>query len=75
MYKEKQTNNQKGVLMKKSTLRSLFLIAAIIYIISPLDATPGPIDDFLVLLLSLVARNGLLEKEEPIETYYYEEVE
>ncbi len=41
--------------MKKST-STLFLIFAIIYFISPLDAAPGIIDDVVLLMLALMSK-------------------
>ena len=38
-----------------SAIKGMFIILAIIYIISPLDAAPGPIDDVIVALVGLAA--------------------
>ena len=37
----------------------LMLVFMIIYVASPLDACPGPIDDVIVLLLSLAAQRKM----------------
>ncbi len=41
----------------KNSMSTLFLIFAIIYLISPLDAVPGPIDDAILLLLAMKCKN------------------
>lgn len=40
-------------------MRGLILVLMILYILSPLDACPGPLDDFIVILISMAARKGL----------------
>lgn len=45
-------------------LITLILIAVVIYIISPLDLVPGPIDDVILAIVTLFARKRLTEKEE-----------
>lgn len=37
--------------MENSAVRAALLILLIIYIISPVDAVPGPVDDLLLLIL------------------------
>lgn len=37
----------------------MILVLMILYIVSPIDACPGPIDDLIVLLLGLAARKGM----------------
>ena len=42
------------------------LVLMILYIVSPIDACPGPIDDIIVLLIGLAASKGtsMIEKED-----------
>ena len=35
------------------------MVLVIVYIVSPLDACPGPIDDILILLLGLASQKGM----------------
>ena len=39
--------------------KGMILVLMILYIISPIDACPGPIDDLIVLIIGLAARKGL----------------
>ena len=36
-------------------IKAMIIVLVIIYIISPIDAAPGPIDDLIVLLLGIAA--------------------
>lgn len=47
-----------------NAVKGMILVLMILYIISPIDACPGPIDDVIVLLLGIAARKRLSEKEE-----------
>lgn len=40
--------------------RLLLMGLLILYIISPVDAVPGPIDDIIVLLIGFAARKKLM---------------
>lgn len=40
------------------------MLAMIVYIVSPIDACPGPIDDIIVFLIGLAARKGISRKED-----------
>lgn len=40
-------------------MKGILLILMVLYILSPIDACPGPIDDFIVLLIGLAARKRL----------------
>ena len=40
-------------------MKGLMLAFMIIYVISPVDAMPGPIDDIIVTLIGIAARNKL----------------
>ena len=44
-------------------VKVLIFVFMIIYVVSPIDACPGPIDDMIVILLSMAARRraGLSE--------------
>ena len=35
--------------------KGMFVILMVLYILSPVDACPGPIDDLIVLLIGLAA--------------------
>lgn len=37
----------------------MILVLMILYVVSPLDACPGPIDDLIVLIIGLAARKGM----------------
>ena len=41
-------------------MKGMLLVLMILYLISPLDACPGPIDDILVLMIGMAAqrKNG-----------------
>lgn len=43
--------------------KGMILVLMILYIVSPIDACPGPIDDIIVLLIGLAARKGVDEIE------------
>ena len=45
-------------------MKGLVIMAILMYILSPLDACPGPLDDFIVLLIGIAARKGLEVVEE-----------
>lgn len=38
--------------------KGMILVLMILYIVSPIDACPGPIDDIIVLLIGLAATKG-----------------
>ena len=42
--------------MNSDFLKTLVLVVVILYIVSPLDACPGPIDDIIVAILGIAAR-------------------
>lgn len=44
-------------------MKGLVIMVVLMYIISPIDVTPGPIDDIIVLLLGLAARKKLTVNE------------
>lgn len=44
-------------------MKGLVIIAILMYIVSPIDAVPGPIDDIIVLLLGLASRKQLADND------------
>lgn len=45
-------------------VKGMLLILIILYFASPIDACPGPIDDFIILLIGLAAGKGVEEIED-----------
>lgn len=39
-------------------MKGMILVLMILYIVSPIDACPGPIDDIIVLLIGIAATKG-----------------
>ena len=39
--------------------KGMILVLMILYIVSPIDACPGPVDDLIVLIIGLAARKGM----------------
>ena len=39
--------------------KGMLLVLVILYVISPVDACPGPVDDIIVLLIGLAAQKGI----------------
>lgn len=44
--------------------KGMILVLMILYIVSPIDACPGSIDDLIVLFIGLAARKGVAEIED-----------
>ena len=44
-------------------VKGMILVLIVIYIVSPVDMCPGPIDDLIVLLLGIASRKGIEEVE------------
>ena len=44
--------------------KGMIIVLIILYIVSPIDACPGPIDDIIVLLIGLAATKGTSMIEE-----------
>ena len=44
-------------------MKGLVIMAILIYIVSPIDVAPGPIDDIIILLLSLASRKQLADND------------
>ncbi len=42
-------------------MKGMLLMLMILYVISPLDGCPGPIDDVIVVMLGMAARNRIDE--------------
>jgi len=42
-----------------NSMKTLILVVVLVYVISPIDAVPGPIDDVIVALLGMAARKHL----------------
>lgn len=45
-------------------MKGMILVLMILYVVSPVDACPGPIDDVIVVILGIAARKGIAAKEE-----------
>ncbi len=45
-------------------LKAILVIVVIAYVVSPIDLVPGPIDDFIVILLSAAVQKGASMIEE-----------
>ena len=46
-----------------NSMKTLILVVVLVYVISPIDAVPGPIDDVIVALLGMAARKHLTVAE------------
>lgn len=44
-------------------MKGLVIMAILMYIVSPIDAAPGPIDDIIVLLLGLASHKQLADND------------
>lgn len=44
-------------------MKGLVIMAVLMYIVSPLDVAPGPIDDIIVLLLGLASRKKIASND------------
>ena len=45
-------------------MKGTILVLMILYVLSPLDAMPGPIDDIIVILIGLAARKNISVSQE-----------
>ncbi len=45
-------------------MKGMILVLVILYVVSPIDVCPGPIDDLIVVLLGVAARKGIAAKTE-----------
>ena len=44
-------------------MKGIVLLAILLYIVSPMDIAPGPIDDIIVLLLGLATRKRITNRD------------
>ena len=44
-------------------MKGMILVLMILYIVSPIDACPGPIDDLIILFIGLAARKQIASNE------------
>lgn len=44
-------------------MKGLVIMAVLMYIVSPIDVAPGPIDDIIVLLLGVASRKRLADND------------
>lgn len=54
--------------MNNKMMKYLLIALAAAYVISPVDAAPGPIDDVLVMLATWFVENKLMSKSTPDKT-------
>ena len=40
------------------TMKGMLLLLALLYVISPVDLAPGPVDDVIVLVLTVAAQKS-----------------
>lgn len=45
-------------------VKGMILVLMILYIVSPIDACPGPIDDLIVLFIGMAARKKVAKIED-----------
>lgn len=45
--------------MDNSTLKTLVLLGVILYVVSPVDALPDPVDDLIAIVAGIIARRKL----------------
>ena len=43
-------------------MKGMLIVLVIIYVISPIDFVPGPVDDFIVILLGLASQKKIENK-------------
>lgn len=39
-------------------MKGMIIVLMILYVVSPIDACPGPVDDIIVLLIGMAASKG-----------------
>lgn len=42
-----------------NTVKGMIIILMILYIVSPVDFCPGPVDDIIVLLIGIASKKGV----------------
>lgn len=62
IYQNLQWHRREGTFMN-DLMKGLVIMAVLMYIVSPIDAAPGPIDDIIVLLLGLASRKRLADND------------
>ena len=45
-----------------NVIKGLVIMAVLVYMVSPVDVAPGPIDDIIVLLLGMASRKRIGSK-------------
>ena len=55
--------NTRGGIIMNDVMKGMLIILVIIYVISPIDFVPGPVDDFIVILLGLASQKKLENKQ------------
>lgn len=55
--------NAKGGIIMNNVMKCVLIILVVIYVISPIDFVPGPVDDFIVILLGLASQKKLENKQ------------
>ena len=53
-----------GGMKMNGFVKGILFVVVLIYIVSPIDFLPGPVDDIIVLLLGIAAQKGLTVKGE-----------
>lgn len=53
----------------EKTIKAMIIIFMVIYVISPLDVCPGPIDDILVMVISMAASKSKMLNQEKAAEY------
>lgn len=43
--------------------KGMLIVLVIIYVISPVDFVPGPVDDFIVILMALASQKKIEDKQ------------
>lgn len=44
--------------------KGMLLVLIILYVVSPVDLCPGPVDDLIVLLIGIAAQKGISANSE-----------
>lgn len=53
----------RGGIIMNDVMKGMLIILVVIYVISPIDFVPGPVDDFIVILLGLASQKKLENKQ------------
>ena len=62
-HKRRKYDNGKGGVIMNDVMKGLLIVLVIIYVISPIDFVPGPVDDFIVILLGLASQKKIENKQ------------